>query len=663
MGDDTGPAVAGPAVDACGIDSEDPACNQSMSGELNIKSKGERRSLLVEGRNGPEELHYEVVDGLAILEGDIILGTAEEIESRPKGTGVALRSYRWPNRIIPYEINSAVPPALQSSIYSAIAHWEDKTDIDFVPRTSETDYVEFVLSNACSSSVGRRGGRQTINLSAGQSPSDIVGIGIAKSNDWVYTWYDDGYVSVGTSTTLDSRVPLYAYELPSGYTPADIVGMSISSIDRVYTWYDDGKFSIGTSWDLDYHQGPTSYSLPPGYTVSMIRGIGIAGSNDHVYVWYSDGKVSSGTSGDFDAYLAPYTYTLPPGETVGTIAEIDIAGNDRVYAWFTDGKKSSGNSSDLDAVSGLASYNTPGACSYGSIVHEIGHTVGLWHEQSRCDRDEHVTILSDNILPGKEHNFAKYCGSDGRDLAEFDFGSIMLYHSWSFAKNPSLPTIVKASDGSTFTAQRSGLSAGDITAVKELYGYSPPEGRTPAGIVGMGIANNDRVYTWYSDGKVVAGRSTDLDYNLAPYSYTLPPGKTTSNIVAISIAKSSDWVYAWYDDGTVSAGTSSDLDAHLSPYAYSLPPGKTIANIVEIGINPSDNVYVWYNDGTVSIGTSWDLDSVQAPTAYDLPPGKSASMIKGIDIANSTSRVYVWFDDYTLSIGTSVDLDYYQATW
>ena len=35
------------------------------------------------------------------------------------------------------------------------------------------------------------------------------------------------------------------------------------------------------------------------------------------------------------------------------------------------------------------------------------HAAGFWHEQSRHDRDDYVTIVWDNILEGLSYNFDK----------------------------------------------------------------------------------------------------------------------------------------------------------------------------------------------------------------------------------------------------------------
>ena len=41
------------------------------------------------------------------------------------------------------------------------------------------------------------------------------------------------------------------------------------------------------------------------------------------------------------------------------------------------------------------------------VLHEMFHTMGFWHEQTRIDRDAFVTVDWSNIMPGTEHNFFK----------------------------------------------------------------------------------------------------------------------------------------------------------------------------------------------------------------------------------------------------------------
>jgi len=74
-----------------------------------------------------------------------------------------------------------------------------------------------------------------------------------------------------------------------------------------------------------------------------------------------------------------------------------------------------------------------GSCTFGATVHEIGHALGFYHEQSRLDRDTYVTINFENIQLGREYNFAKYSMGAGNDVGPYDYGSIMHYGRTTFS--------------------------------------------------------------------------------------------------------------------------------------------------------------------------------------------------------------------------------------
>lgn len=137
------------------------------------------------------------------------------------------------------------------------------------------------------------------------------------------------------------------------------------------------------------------------------------------------------------------------------------------YIYFTD--ENDGCHSSIGMVGGKQKLWLDNDCTTGNAIHEMGHALGLFHEQSRSDRDTYITVNWSNIESGKSGNFNTYVesGTGGFDHLPMDWNSIMMYDSYSFSKNGNATMTRK--DGSTWVRQRKGLSAGDIATIDRMY--------------------------------------------------------------------------------------------------------------------------------------------------------------------------------------------------
>lgn len=178
------------------------------------------------------------------------------------------------------------------------------------------------------------------------------------------------------------------------------------------------------------------------------------------------------------------------------VADIDFRPrtNQADYVYI---QNSSGNNSRLGRVGGRQIINIYNWSYRFIMAHELAHTLGVWHEQSRADRDTYVEIVTSNIESGFASQFDKH--PNARLTGTYDFESIMHYGSCAFSEcsgcSASCYTIRARptyADRQSLMGNRDHLSAGDIANMRTLYG-APPVPLVPDLIVEEIVVSNTTI--------------------------------------------------------------------------------------------------------------------------------------------------------------------------
>ncbi|XP_060098957.1 meprin A subunit beta [Heteronotia binoei] len=154
----------------------------------------------------------------------------------------------------------------------------------------------------------------------------------------------------------------------------------------------------------------------------------------------------------------------------------------------------------------------------GTVEHEFLHALGFWHEQSRSDRDDYVTIMRDRIQAGREGNFNKYNDKTSDFLnVPYDYTSVMHYSKTAFM-NGTEPTIVtKIPAFIDVIGQRMDFSEYDIQKLSRLYNCTTSlsfmetcsfEFENVCGMIQSSEDNAD----WQRITEVPGGQKTDHTY-------------------------------------------------------------------------------------------------------------------------------------------------------
>jgi Astacin (Peptidase family M12A)/Chitobiase/beta-hexosaminidase C-terminal domain/Divergent InlB B-repeat domain len=154
-------------------------------------------------------------------------------------------------------------------------------------------------------------------------------------------------------------------------------------------------------------------------------------------------------------------------------------------------------------------------CTIGTILHEMGHVIGLWHEQSRSDRATYITVNYNNVIKSAWSNF-QILTDDQQTLSSYDYASVMEYIPFAFTSNggpviESIPAGIPMAgyEGVPAQAGPSGpalpafdYSAGDKETIRRLYGAAPTQITVTSNPVGLSVivdgmtVTTPQTYSW-----------------------------------------------------------------------------------------------------------------------------------------------------------------------
>ena len=282
-----------------------------------------------------------------------------------------------------------------------------------------------------------------------------------------------------------------------------------------------------------------------------------------------------------------------------------------------------------------------GSCTVATLLHEMGHATGMWHEQSRLDRNNYVNVLFANMIDVEQSDSVQQF-DDMQTPTLYDWSSLMHYSAWNFTKNGN-PTLESIPAGMPLS-NNTGYSAGDIDAIKRLYGTVPAQ---------VTITTNPSGLQVIVDGATVTAPQT---FNWSLFStHTLNvPGNAQSQAGVIEGTTTATTFYytfgRWNDNGAASH-TITVLPGNGELATPASTPAVTVYMASFIQLVPYTTSVYPANSGTVTPSP--------APQSYTGLSGQYYTARQPVTLTaapNSGQNFYQYINSpYWLPAGLSVN--------
>ncbi len=226
--------------------------------------------------------------------------------------------------------------------------------------------------------------------------------------------------------------------------------------------------------------------------------------------------------------------------------------------------------------------------SVGNLLHEMGHATGLYHEQSRTDRNTYVTV-DYNHFQAAVLSADAVATNNAWIYGPYDYASIMEYPGLSFSTDgsPAIQTIpagIPLDNGNSYTTA-------DIDTIRRIYS---------AALASVTVDTNPTGLQVIVDGTTVTTPQTYTNWALnSNHTLAIPPGLSNSGLQSqaaspINGQSPGDLYYQfgrWNDGGAASHSIAITAGSGTPGYPPT-SPGQTVytADFVQwVPFSPSPN--------------------------------------------------------------------------
>jgi uncharacterized repeat protein (TIGR01451 family) len=266
-------------------------------------------------------------------------------------------------------------------------------------------------------------------------------------------------------------------------------------------------------------------------------------------------------------------------------------------------------------------------CNVSTLLHEMGHSIGLYHEHQRNDSATFLTFNPANLdIPLLFGNFGAQT-RNAQNVGLYDYASIMHYGATGFSKNnqvvlETVPPGMPIGEAATF-------SPGDIDTVRRLYGAAPTS---------TTITTNPPNLPIVVDGVTLTAPQTFAWTFGSVHTIAAPAGsqKTTP-------ADGSRYFFGNWNDGGAQSHQITVASGSGSPTSPASSPAITVyqASYQRYNqINPSNSGVTGLGGGTLSLNPP--PQSISGVAHYLL-----RQKVTGQAVPNGSSVFVGWFgNDY-----------------